>query len=127
MPSLFFYYTFWHYGEAPRDIIQIWKNVLWFFYNFFSIPLLLTSLFAPFERLDEHTGKRFDVQAIFESLIVNILMRLVGFGLRFFTIILGTFLLLTTLIGGLVVLVIWLLAPLVLTLLMLTGLFLIAI
>lgn len=51
--------------------------MLWFFGQFFSLGLLLRTLFQPFKRLRD------------ESFIVNVIMRLVGFFLRSFVIILG--------------------------------------
>jgi hypothetical protein len=124
MASLFFYYTFWHYTKAPLNIVQIWKNFLWFFYNLFSIHLLLLSLFAPFERLDEHYGKIFEFQKMFESFVVNVLMRVVGFCIRIFTIVIGIAILAAVFFGGIFFLIIWFLAPLVLLFLLSSGVFL---
>lgn len=125
MPLVFFYYTYWHYLRAPRDIFQIWKNFLWFFFNFFSIPLLLLSLFAPFQKLDEKPRKGFDLQAIGESLVVNTLMRVVGFGVRGFTVLMGLTFLTVTFFGGIVFLICWLLMPLLVVFLIIAGAFLI--
>lgn len=55
----------------------IWKNLLWFFAQFFSLVLLSKTLFQPFKRLRD------------ESFIVNVIMRVAGFLLRSFVIILG--------------------------------------
>ncbi len=55
----------------------VWKNLLWFFAQFFSLALLLKTLFQPFKRLRD------------ESFIVSAIMRAVGFLLRSFVIILG--------------------------------------
>ncbi len=127
MPLVFIYYTYWHYTHAPRDIFQIWKNFLWFFLNFFSIPLLLMSLFAPFERLDEKPRKGFDLEAIGEALIVNILMRIVGFAVRAGTIAIGLVFLAVTFFGGILFLLAWLLMPLLILSLIVAGMFLIVV
>jgi hypothetical protein len=127
MPILFIYYAIWHYTRAPRDILQIWKNFLWFFYNFFSIPLLLLSLLAPFERLDEKPRKGFDAQAIFESIVVNILMRIVGFIVRAVTILIGLAFMIAVFFAGIIFFVMWLFAPFVLISVLAAGLFLVAV
>ncbi len=125
MTPVFFYYTLWHYSRAPRDILRIWMNFLWFFYNFFSIPLLLLSLFAPWERMDESYKKGLDLGAIGETIIVNMLMRIVGFVVRIFTIALGTTALIAVFVGGLAFFLFWLMAPVMLVALLAIGAYLV--
>jgi hypothetical protein len=81
-------YLSWHYFSALKDYSRVSKNLLWFVFNFFSINLLLETLFSPWKRLsgDEYGGK--DSNA-FTDFIVNILMRISGFIIRICTIALG--------------------------------------
>lgn len=45
-------YIQWHYTDALRNIWGILTNFVWFFYNFFSVPLLLKTLIAPWHTLE---------------------------------------------------------------------------
>lgn len=127
MVPLLFHYVHWHYTRAIRDIIRIWMNFFWFFFNFFSIDLLLKTLFAPFNRLDEGLKKGFDISAWAESILVNLLMRVVGACLRTFLIFIGIVMLVLTAVFGSVMLVVWILAPLFVVLLVAFGLTFLAI
>lgn len=89
MAVLFFEYTFWHYGRAISEMFELFGNFAWFFYHFFSIGILSRTLFSPIWRLQEKYSKGFDPQAFFESFIVNIISRIVGFLLRSILIISG--------------------------------------
>lgn len=93
---------------------RIFGNMVWFLYNFFSIPILLRTLFAPFKRLDEGYKKGLDLGAFFETLIVNMLMRLVGAALRLFLIMIGLVAVAVACIFYLFIFLVWLLAPLLL-------------
>jgi ATP-dependent Clp protease ATP-binding subunit ClpC len=105
-------YFIWHYTRAIKQGIIIWKNLLWFLNNFFSLKLLLKTLFQPFKRLQEYRGKGFDLQRFFETLIINIMMRLVGFLMRSIVIILGIIIETFALLGGIIALIFWIFLPL---------------
>jgi hypothetical protein len=126
MVQVFFYYITWHYSTAIRDLLRTWSNFLWFFYTFFSIPLLLRTLFQPFHRLDEGYRKGFYPSDWAEQFGVNLLMRFVGAFLRIFLILLGLICLFGTLVGGALFFVAWLAAPLVVVALSIAGVTLIA-
>ena len=121
MTTLFFQYFRWHYSQGIVDMFHIIGNFLWFFYEFFSIPLLLKTYFVPFHRLNEEGPVGLDVGKIFERLMVNGLMRIVGMLLRTGIILFGVLLLVLTFLTGLVFVLIWLIAPLVALLLLLYG------
>lgn len=126
MIPLAYYYFRWHYSMAVSDLVRIVGNFLWFFYEFFSIPLLLKTLFVPFHRLNEAPKKGFHVGAWFEAFIVTSLMRLVGALLRILLVVFGIFFLALTVVVGSAVLITWVLAPLFLTFLVASGVTLIA-
>jgi hypothetical protein len=115
------YYIRWHYSQALLDLIGIVRNFIWFFFEFFSIPLLLATLFSPFHRLGERYVNKLDIGKIAEAFIINTLMRFVGFGLRIFLIVTGVFFILLTFILGLFFFIAWVLAPLLLVFLLLYG------
>ncbi len=119
---LLIYYVRWHYGKAIVDYINIVRNFVWFFYNFFSLPLMVRTLFAPFRRLGEsYEGKGLHFEAFFTALTVNTLMRLVGFVMRTLLIIVGLLFILLTIVAGTLFFFIWLLAPLLLLFLIIYG------
>ena len=104
-------YFVWHYGRAFTDLGNIYKTVLWFTFRFFSIGSLMLTLFSPWRRLSEEYQKGFDPGAFFSTLLVNILMRIVGAFIRVIFIAIGITCLLLVFLGGLIVFVIWALAP----------------
>lgn len=115
MASLLFYYLRWHYSIAIRDMVGIIRNFVWFFYEFFSIPLLLQTFFVPFHRLAEKRTQGFHPEAWAEAFVVNTLMRGVGMGLRAFLIVLGVTCILMTVCIGIGMFMTWIMAPLLLT------------
>lgn len=104
-------YIVWHYSKAIRELCNILLNFIWFFYNFFSIPLLLKTFFTPFKRLDEKAEGGLNISVWFEAFVVTNLMRLVGILLRTILIFLGALMILLTVLCGAIVLVTWILAP----------------
>ena len=77
-----FEYVFWIYSRGIREYFRAWMNYHWFLFHFFSVGVLLKSLFAPFHRLQEKAGRGIDIERFFERLVVNIMMRVVGFVVR---------------------------------------------
>ncbi len=122
MFGLALYYVVWHYSQAVLDLLGIVRNFLWFFKEFFSIALLAKTLFSPFRRLNEERKVGFDLGALFEKIMVNTLMRVVGIVLRATLILLGIACMLATLVFGLAFLIAWLLAPLMLLFMVGAGL-----
>lgn len=111
--SIFPLYLIWHYGGAFRDYKRVSINLLWFILNFFSISLLIHTLFAPWKRLskDEYGGGDSNFLTNF---IVNILMRISGFFIRSVTLIFGLLAFLVTVIFLIVGFLFWLLLPFIL-------------
>ncbi|KKS30704.1 MAG: hypothetical protein UV60_C0005G0006 [Parcubacteria group bacterium GW2011_GWA2_43_11] len=116
------YYIRWHYSQGIVDLIGVVRNFIWFFYTFFSIPLLLKTLFQPFERLGERYSKGFDPGAWAQVFVVNSLMRVVGALLRLFLVLIGIIFIILTIVVGVLFLVAWILAPLLLFFLVTYGL-----
>ncbi len=102
------YFT-WHFISAPRNILRITRNFVIFFYHYFSIPLLLKTLFAPWKKL-YHAKDRagFSPNEFFERLSFNLISRCIGLTLRIFVINFGIFCIIATLLTGLAVTGLWL-------------------
>ncbi len=112
------YYLAWHYSEALNDMRKIWKNFFVFLFNFFSIFLLIRTLFSPWHRMQENYGR---IEDFFGNLIVNTLMRLVGAVIRLIFIIMGVVSVLLCAVLGLAVLAFWLVLPFLLIYTFLQG------
>lgn len=116
-------YLTWHYSGGLRDIIYNWRSLIYFTRHFFSFGFLFQTWFSPFGRLNEQYGKQFNAEAFFETLVVNVLMRVVGFFLRTFVIIAGFIVLLLVVILGPVLILLWLLVPIFIVLMFFSGVF----
>lgn len=115
-------YLLWHYSRAIKSLFQIWANFVWFLYHFFSLPVLVRTWIAPWRRLDESYGQAGKHDAWWETLIVNTLMRLVGFLMRSMVLIFGSLVLLVWIFLLPVLLLVWLILPPLTLGLFLTGL-----
>ncbi|OGF52482.1 hypothetical protein A3I27_00920 [Candidatus Giovannonibacteria bacterium RIFCSPLOWO2_02_FULL_43_11b] len=123
MAILFFEYIFWHYSRAISEMIGIFGNLVWFFYHFFSIGILSKTLISPIWRLEErYSGSGFSPQALFESLVVNIISRIVGVLLRSALIISGILSELFLAILFIISFISWLIFPVLVPILFIGGL-----
>lgn len=113
MNRLFFvaYYTRWHYGKGLRELFRNWMDFLWFVVEFFSLGILVKTLFSPWERMGEGYPAGFHPSEMIQTFIVNSLMRLVGFCVRIVVLCVGFIALIFSLVFGVVLMVSWLLFP----------------
>ena len=115
-------YTMWHFGQGTGEIVTLWKNLLWFGYHFFSIPLMLKTLFRPIYRMHAASeGGGLNIGNIFENIVANTIARLVGLFLRVIMIMLGSFVELVFVVLGPFLLVSWLILPVIPVLLLISG------
>ncbi len=89
-------------------------NVLWFIVQFFSFAVLIKTLFSPWERMSEKYRGGLNLEAIASTLIINILMRGLGFVIRVIVLLLGFAFLVLSMIAGLLLGIAWLLFPFIL-------------
>lgn len=107
--TLFFYYFYWHYTRALLDIISIWRNLVWFVWNYFSISLLFRTLFSPWRRLGEQRKGFFD--PVF--LVIDIFMRIFGAIIRSIMIFIGLLFVSLFIIMGPIFFIIWIALPVI--------------
>ena len=112
----------WYYTEAVRNILKAWRNFIIFSLEYFSIPLLFKTLFAPWKRDITKKPRGLDIKMILQYLAYNTISRGLGFLVRFFTIIAGIVFFLLIIVLGAVFFVIWIFLPLIFL-----GLFILAI
>lgn len=106
-------FWYWYLILVPKKILKIWRNFLFFGWRFFSIGLLMRTLFTPWKRDVMRRQKGAGLKVFFESLIINIFTRCLGAVLRSVVIILGLIFELIILICGSLVFFGWLAWPLV--------------
>lgn len=104
-------YIVWHYFTALVDFLRLYKNFWWFTIQFFSIPQLAGSLFAPYKRITEHRAGLFDIEAWAGFIIINIISRLIGFIARICLITIGLIALVMQCLLSVIWYGIWLAAP----------------
>ena len=110
-------YTKWHYGNALFDIIRVWGNFLWLSLHFFSTATLVRTLFSPFMRMHEEYPEKghFDPEYYAGTVLVNIIMRFIGFLVRAVLILISISLFALLFVGGVLFIGLWIAAPLALT------------
>ena len=114
-------YFVWHYTEALLDAVRIWGNLLRFLYQFFSISLLIHTLFSPWKRLGEERKGAFDFADIFSVIFINTIMRLIGASMRIVLITIGIIAIFFGVLVGIVALFAWIFAPVIIVTLTVIG------
>jgi len=101
----------WYLIDQPKAILQAWKNFLKFNLNYFSIPLLLKTIFSPWRKITWHKGRGFDFKKYAEVFLSNAISRGIGFVLRLSLIVIGVFLEIIIFLGGVIFFAVWFLLP----------------
>jgi hypothetical protein len=65
MDNIVFQYIYWHYCEQAKAILIAWTNVLAFNFNYWSVPLLLGTLFSYWHKYQEPYSRGFDLNYCF--------------------------------------------------------------
>lgn len=113
--SILHHYFIWHYTNAFREILHIFSNLFWYVVNFFSLPQLTSSFFAPWKRITEKRGETFNFEDFASFIIVNLISRLIGMLFRTIIILIGIFALLLLCLCVVAIYLFWILAPLLMT------------
>lgn len=101
----------WQFYEMPKFLLHVWKNYLAFASNFFSVPLLLKTFFAPWHRYKWPYPRGFDVTEFFNTLISNTFSRILGAMMRIVLIITGLLLQIIIILAGAAAVVLWIFMP----------------
>jgi hypothetical protein len=102
----------WWYGDGFFARVQAIKVRLVGFLDFFSILILLKTLFAPYKQIS--AGGNFDKSETWLQIIVDkLISRVVGFFARIFLIIAGIIVIIFQIIFSAVVIIFWLILPLI--------------
>lgn len=118
---IFPHYISWHYTRGLSDLIRLYKNIIWFIWNFFSIKVFLKTILSPFKRLDVRARNKFNLEDVFSAIVTNLLMRILGFVLRSFFIILGLLIEILFIVTAVVFFILWLLVPFILLAMLVAG------
>lgn len=101
----------WQFLEVPGFLLGVWKNYINFALNYFSIPLLLKSLFAPWRNYKWNYPKGFQMGEFFSTLISNMFSRIIGALMRIILIAIGVVFYIFVIFTGLAVFLFWIFVP----------------
>ena len=112
--NIFTQYIQWHYSDQSRAILRGWRNFLKFNLHYFSILLLLKTLFSPWRRYHWAYGSRFDIKKNLQVLLSNLASRAIGAMIRFFLLAIGIIVEAFIFFIGAVIILGWLILPILL-------------
>lgn len=101
----------WHYNEGLQFFIRRWKNTLDFIVHYFSLSLLLSSLFSSYKRISDNQKTGLNPNLYFQKMMFNVVSRGVGAITRLTLFVFGMGLYLLTGITGLLGIVVWCIFP----------------
>jgi hypothetical protein len=117
-------YAHWHYFKALALMSHIFRNLLWFHWNFFSISALAKTLFVPLKRITKRR-RSFSLEDVLGTIVVNLISRLIGAFLRIIIVILGLVSIVVSSFFFVLVYLFWFVLPVMLLVTFFYGLFLI--
>jgi hypothetical protein len=118
MHGLFLPMFGWYFGRHPRRIIGEYMRYAHAFRESFAILFLLKTLFAPWKSIrDAYPQKGLNLQAIAETLFLNLTTRGIGAFIRLCAIIAGLVIQICLLTGYILYLVWWFIFPVIAVLL----------
>ncbi|MBI3337349.1 MAG: hypothetical protein HY005_01845 [Candidatus Staskawiczbacteria bacterium] len=101
----------WQFYEMPKFLFSVWRGYILFILYYFSVPLLLRTLFSPWRRYNWIYPKVFDIKEFFNTFISNIFSRILGALCRIVLIMVGFVAQIFIFITGAAVILLWLLIP----------------
>jgi len=111
--NIFIEWLAWHFCEVPAFLLSVWKNYILFALNYFSLPVLFKSLFAPWRKYTWNYPKVINVGEFFSTFVSNVFSRLMGAIMRVVLIVAGIFLQLFVLLSGFIILLLWIFIPII--------------
>ncbi len=113
------------FADLLLGLFGAWMNIQKFLVNFFSLPLLARSFFAPFRKMQEKKAPGFDPENIAEVFVANLVSRFVGMLIRSILIVLGIITEIVVFVAGFIFYLTALFAPIFIPASILLGIFLI--
>ncbi len=123
--NIIWLWIFWYFVEMPKEILKGWKNFLLFGLNYFSVLLLLKTLFSPWKGYHWQRGRGFSFGEYFNVLLSNLMSRFLGALARLILAIIGLIFEIIIIIIGAIVFLGWFLLPILIILGFLLGILLI--
>jgi len=114
MDNIVFQALVWQFYDVPLGIMKGWKTFLLFNLNYFSVPTLIGTYLSPWRRYRSDYGQIFEVWKNFETLVFNLMSRIIGAILRTFFIIIGIITEIIIFFIGWMVLFVWVISPIIL-------------
>ena len=109
--NIFSQWLSWQFFDMPREILKAWKNFLKFNLNYFSVSLLIKTLFSPWRRIQASYGKGFDIGRYFSAFASNMIFRFLGAIVRSFLIFIALLVELLIVVLGIIAIFGWLALP----------------
>lgn len=106
-------FLLWFLKEVPLRILKAWRNTVWFAFHYFSLPVLVGTLFSPWRRYSWSYRGGFSIGGYLEALASNLFSRVIGAVMRLPVIGTGLAAVFLTLVAGATVLASWFLLPLI--------------
>lgn len=101
----------WWYGRGWlgqwRQVTSRWRATV----QFFSIGQLLSTLFSPFRQISAAGGAALNPVAALRAFADQMISRVIGAFVRFFTILAGSVVILFQLLFGVITMTLWLIIP----------------
>lgn len=119
--NIFWQGFIWYLFDVPKGIFKGWGNYLRYNLNYFSVPLLLKTLFAPWRRYQWYAGRGFDIKGWMEARISNLISRTLGAIMRTALILIGLLAEILIIFIGAAVIIGWFILPLFLIFLLYHG------
>lgn len=120
--SLIPYYFSWHYTDALINLFNLWGNLTWFIYNYFSFEALVKTFFLPLRRSGEKYLFRPKIEKVLNSKMILPILILFGMVARGSVIIAGLFVLSLVFFLGTIFFIVWFILPILITFLFVAGL-----
>ncbi|MEK7192765.1 MAG: hypothetical protein AAB682_01380 [Patescibacteria group bacterium] len=118
--SLIISYLRWHYSDGVKSVVRIWKDIIWFAYHFFSVPILMEKLWYP---LGAEDLLREDAEATrkIAHLLFKFILRFMGIISRIILLIISVCVILLLIFSGPLIFSLWVLLPITAVFLMILG------
>jgi hypothetical protein len=114
-------FFYWWLKVAPAQIYLISKQIIIYFYKYFSIPILFKTLFDPWKK-DEIDTTNMALDDIIKVKFMNLVSRLVGAAVRSMTIAVGLVSVLSVIVLSFCFLVGFILLPIIVIFLIINAL-----